>query len=594
MIELLYHNQKGDKQIVADKEWKKQIKSLDIRDAVLRKLTGRNYSDVGIMVYFLRLGTYFCVFREFQSDRELDNHAIWIFMPKEDEMNPKDLNRLLTQVIDKVKCEPPYEEESIAVFSSDVEKLSNNYDVKPSKRPEFLSADNKKYACRYYDENNNLYDVLCDLYQPEYERYEAVLLLDKHLSLKGGLEVEDLTRHDLKGQEVIDPAEVNKQLPQGVEAYYHGKPFRESAFITKNGYIDLEFRRRGFISILAPYAKGQTIGKLDWKVRIDHSLFDVEVKNKGKSIKDFRLVVNGSIVNSSEDLTEFEAKQASFRIEKSGYEPCPFKKDNVNFLEYIISGRKILVELEKSDQTFIVCQDRFEEIKVVVKTSKTIDNDDTPLMGYYREGDELIYDRRSFLNQWLFWLLMVAALALGGVGGCFAHKWLNERNSGGSKTPPIEVDTTKPTPEQNEPSEEVAEPKVNEAVNYLDTHDKWNKVEMENTPELEGFWDMLNGYDIDGIKSQEWADKLSDSQKYKSLLKTFGDKKTSDFEPKTYTTLNDNIITIARYMETVGNINTSSGGETKIAPKAEVIETDQVGGNNQTTDRGCGDDLDNQ
>lgn len=580
MIELLYHNQKGDKQIAADKEWKKQIKSLDIRDAVLRKLTGRNYSDVGIMVYFLKLGTYFCVFREFQSDRELDNHAIWIFIHKEEEMNPKDLSRLLTQVIDKVKCEPPYEEESIAMFSSDVEKLSNNYDVKPSKRPEFLSADNKKYACRYYDENNNLYDVLCDLYQPEYERYEAVLLLDKHSSLKGGPEVEDLTGHELKGQEVIDPSEVNKQLPQGVEAYYHGKPFRESAFIPKNGYIDLELRRKGFVTITFPYAKGQTIEKLEWKVRIDHSLFDVEVKNKGKSIKEFRLSVNGAVVNNSVDLTEFEAKQASFRIEKSGYEPCPFKKDNVNFIDYIISGRKILVELEKSDQEFIVRQKRFETVKVVVKTSQTIEEDETPLKGYYREGDALEYDSWSFLNHLLFWLLMGGALILGGVGGFYINKWLNSRSSkpkteltNSPQTPPSnsgqnnQNTTTSPSNNGTPVTEEKDESRHNDAVNYLDGNEVWNKDDMEKISELKGFWDMLNQFDIDKIKSLEWHNKLMDSKNYKEIVDAYGDKKSSDYKnnkPRNRNNPQDLDITVKNYINEVkglsGNHSSTTGG----------------------------------
>lgn len=565
MIELLYHNQKGDKQIVADQEWKKQLKFQDIRDVVLKKLTGRNYSDVGIMVYFLKLGTYFCVFREFPSDRAFDNHAVWVFIPKEDEVNPRDLNQLINQVIDKVKCEPPYEEEMRKAFNTDIERLGNNFDVTRSNRPDFLSADNKKIACRYYDENNNLYDLLCDLYQPEYERYEAILFLDEHSSLRGGPEVEDLSSHDLVGQEVIEPSEIYNQLQSGVEVYYNGRPLNEPIFISKKGHIDIEFRRRGFVPIPYPYAKGQSIGTLEWKVRVDYDLFDVT--NKDKRVTGFTLKINGLPVYTSIDLTETEAKKVSFQIEKGGFEPCPYKKDNVNLLDYVLNNRKILVQLKKSDQEFGVIQNKYERVKVVITTSQNIDDDMSPIAGYIREGDALEYDSWAFLNYWLFWLLMAGALILGGVGGFFVSKWINSENAKPKSENPA-------TPEQKGQNTQhfsqsgaststgtgtVATPKKpeqNAAVEYLDNHDVWNKDEMDCIAELKGFWDLMNGYDIDKIKEQPWKDRLSKSKKYAEIIKVFSDKKTNDFRKNKPNNKNaeDHDITVATYLKTVTNL----------------------------------------
>ncbi len=576
MIELLYHNQKGDKQIVADKEWKKQLKFQDIRDVVLKKLTVRNYSDVGIMVYFLKLGTYFCVFKEFPSDRALDNHAIWAFIPKNEEASPKELNRLLNQVIEKVKCEPPYEEDTIKDFSSEVEKLGEGCKVEQCKRPEFLSADNKKIACRYYDEEDTLYDLLCNLYQPEYERFEAVLFLDRHSELRGGPEVEDLTGHGLLGQEVIEPSEIYNQLSSEIEVYCNGRLLKEPIFISKNGRVDLEFRRKGFVAIPCAYAKGQSIGVLDWKVRVDHDLFNVT--NKDKKVTGFSLKINGIQVYSSIDVSEKEARNATVQIEKGGYEPCPFKKDNVNLLDYVISNRKVSVQLKKSDQEFEVIQDKYEKVKVVITTSKTIDEETSPIAGYVREGDRLDYDSWAFLNRLLFWLLMAGALVLGGVGGFFVGNWINSRSA---KT---KTEVSNPaTPNQNgqnmqqlsqndaNPSSETSgnvttpiKPKQNAAVEYLDNKEVWNKNDMEAISDLKGFWDMLNQFDIDKIKSLEWHNKLMDSKNYKEIVKAYGDKKSSDYKNnKPRNNPQDLDITVKNYINEVlglaGNHSCTTG-----------------------------------
>lgn len=611
MIELLYHNQKGDKQIDADKEWKKQLKFQDIRDVVLKKLTGRNYSDVGIMVYFLKLGTYFCVFKEFPSDRALDNHAIWIFVPKDVEVNPKELHKLLAQVIEKVKCEPPYEEDAIKAFSTEVEKLGRDCSVKPCKRPEFLSTDNKKIACWYYNEEDSLYDLLCNLYQPVYERYEAVLFLDKKSGLRGGQEVDDLTNQGLIGQEVIEPSEINNQLSSGIEVYYNGRPLNEPIFISKKGHVDLEFRKRGFVPIPYQYAKGQSIDALEWKVRVDHDLFSVT--NKDKRVTGFALKINGLPIYSSIDLTEMEAKNVSFQIEKGGFEPCPYKKDNVNLLDFILNNRKIPVQLKKSDQEFDVIQNKYERVKVVITTSKTIEDDMSPIAGYLREGDALEYDSWAFLNHLLFWLLMAGALILGGVGGYLVSNWINSRSAKQNTTV-----TTQTTPNQNgekvqqlSPSDGGAstgaaetvtapeKPVQNVAVEYLDNHDVWNKDEMDNIPELKGFWDLVNYYDIDRIKKQPWEDRLSESKTYNEIINTFRNKKTSDFrtnKPHNKRT-DDYDINVEGYIKAIkgysGNSNAQPQAGSSTPKKEHPTTTTTNSTNNQSTNQSAGTNEDN-
>lgn len=578
MIELLYHNQKGDKQIVADKEWKKQLKIQDIRSAILTKIAGLNYTDVGIMVYFLKLGTYFCVFRQIKTDRPLDNHAIWVFVPKDDDVQPSDLKRLLTQVMEKVKEEPPYEENSIRAFSEDVERLGYNVEVGTTKRPVFLSADNKKIACRYYcDEKDSLFDVLRDLYQPEYERYEAVLLLDEHSNLRGGLDVNDLTGHDLVGQEMIDPSEIKSQLPPSVEVYYEGYPMNGPAFVPQNGFITIELRRKGYKPISLSFSKGQIIKSLDWKVRVSREVF--EVRCMDEKIGDYTLIINGNYVDDYVDLTEAEARKASFRIEKAGYKL--FKKESENFLGDLSCNRRVLVELKKLAQV----------------PSSGGGNGGMSSRGRFNGTAGLQEDRLSFLRDWLFWVLMATALLLGGIVGYQIHRGTpKEKTSKKEVTDPKKNgNSTEGNENQNEQNggqvstggnedgEGIGEnqPVQGTPVEYLNTHDKWNKQEMESIPELKGFWDMLNTYDIEAMTQEPWSSKLSKSNRYKQVIAAFGTKTKKDFSG-TYNNSGDNDITVSRYLERVKNhavigitppVKPKDEGE-EIAPIIEETGTD--------------------
>jgi len=589
MIELLYHNQKGDKQIVVDKEWKRQLKIQDIRDTILKKIVGLNYTDVGIMVYFLKLGTYFCVFRQIKTDRPLDNHAIWVFLPKDEGVNPLDLKRLLAQVIEKVKSEPPYEESSIKAFSSNVEKLGINIEVEACQRPVFLSADNKKIACRYYcDEEDSLFDVLRDLYQPEYEKYEALLFLDKHSALRGGADVDDLTGHGLVGQETVEPSELRCQLPSDIEVFYCGQPMKEPVFIPKNESVAIELRRKGYVPILIFYSKGDPITDLEWKVRVSRDLF--EIKNKQNEISDYSLKINGAPVGDYVDMTVSEAKKASFQIEKSGYEPCPYKKENVDFCAFLSSNRKIIVELRKDDQKFDIRQSHYESVKVVVATSKVIGKDDSPLEGYIREDNVLEYDRHAFLNSWLFWVMMAMALVVGGIAGFYIHHWTHPHEIKVSEQTPDPGKPRQETPSENEPPNVVEKsegegivPIQEDPATYLDEKTVWNRYEMEKIAALQGFWDLLNRYDIDGIRSEVWSGKLSGSSNYNRIVSAFGNKKSSDFAEKTYTdATKDCEITVERYIQTVENYQVSSEEASRgqnqnggVAP-AEPINKDTI------------------
>lgn len=77
--------------------------------------------------------------------------------------------------------------------------------------------------------------------------------------------------------------------------------------------------------------------------------------------------------------------------------------------------------------------------------------------------------------------------------------------------------------------------KYPEAIEFLDTHDVWNKWEMEKITGLEGIWDMLNEYRMEDIVQQL---DLSGSERFRQLFISAQTilSRHGDFEGRTYCT----------------------------------------------------------
>ena len=256
----------------------------------------------------------------------------------------------------------------------------------------------------------------------------------------------------------------------------------------------------------------------------------------------------------------------------------------------------------------------FKKATLTVKSPKHINDD--PIEGYYREydnSDELKYDSWSFLNHWFFRLLMAGALILGGVGGYLVSGWINSRSAKQNTTV-----TTQTTPNQNgenvqqlSPSDGGAstgaaetvtapeKPAQNEAVEYLDNNDVWNKDKMDQIAELKGFWDLVNDYDINKIKEQPWKDRLSESKTYNEIINTFGNKKTSDFRtnrPHNKRT-DDYDINVKRYIKAIkgysGNSNAQPQEGSSTPKKEHPTTTTTNSTNNQSTNQSAGTNEEN-
>lgn len=110
-----------------------------------------------------------------------------------------------------------------------------------------------------------------------------------------------------------------------------------------------------------------------------------------------------------------------------------------------------------------------------------------------------------------------------------------------------QIDTTTAAPiVPDEPAKPEA-PKVSKkeiaaGVEYLATHNRWNRDEMEKFPALQGLWDAVNTYQLDDIK--RYNDYLASTP----LITIVEGLERS---PKTgyYASRNDHVITLSTYIK---------------------------------------------
>ena len=83
---------------------------------------------------------------------------------------------------------------------------------------------------------------------------------------------------------------------------------------------------------------------------------------------------------------------------------------------------------------------------------------------------------------------------------------------------------------------------MSKVTDYLDTHEKWNRNEMEKFPEISGLWDAINNRDFNQILIHE--EQLKGSSRFKELVQAVKDNQNKSFPQPYIKSPNDVDITI--------------------------------------------------
>ena len=96
------------------------------------------------------------------------------------------------------------------------------------------------------------------------------------------------------------------------------------------------------------------------------------------------------------------------------------------------------------------------------------------------------------------------------------------------------------TPEREKPA--VSKKEIAAGVEYLATHNRWNRDEMEKFPALQGLWDAVNTYSLDEIR--KYNDVLSSTP-----LITIVECLEQNPKKGYYASRNDHVITLSTYIK---------------------------------------------
>ena len=99
-----------------------------------------------------------------------------------------------------------------------------------------------------------------------------------------------------------------------------------------------------------------------------------------------------------------------------------------------------------------------------------------------------------------------------------------------------------PVPSPNKPVSSLSKQQIAQGVEYLASHNRWNRDEMEEIPSLAGLWDAVNTYQTDEIS--RYNETLG-STPLTAIVEGLGRKQKHGY----YAAKSDSVITLSTYIK---------------------------------------------
>lgn len=438
-----------------------------------------------------------------------------------------------------------------------------------------------KIAYRNYEEKSQLYELLDNLNQPYYSSYKAIFFIDRNSGVccKTG---DDLTEKPLIGSAIINPPQICNAFEPYIGNELFSKPIRKDI----GSSLCVSWRRKGYKTIekTTKISDANVVLEVPSKSEIKRLVpYDtIIVKDKkGNRIDQYTLMINKETIlpNQNAEIVEESIFNVDVIVSANGYEQYRANKDLRNSCE---------VKLEKIKKTyrFIIPTTHITKCKEIeFETEK--DLCESPIEGYkttngkvYPDYDnQLVYQPFTQKHMMILLILVLLSLCVGGCAGWFVKSYfsksennkfkteikkleskissLNEENKklkseiSSAKTRNTERgNDNKPTIVQNESpanktNKDVSKKEMS-AIEYLDSKQVWNRIEMEKYPETKGLWDAMNERRFGDIL--KYRDNLNDSKNFIKIFKCVENNRHKTGLGKYNTTASDFDITIDTYM----------------------------------------------
>lgn len=530
----------GQPSVINGGDWTKRV--IDVRDIL--KHVPSMASDHSIVVVFASYTEDACLITVARtvSGRPWDNVSGWIHIPSNLVISGQEVSSIISKVKKIISAsELPEESELKAVFSTEYASkgVSARYDA---------SKKDGKFAKR----NTVLYsleELLGEYrYQSYYSEYNAVFLVSDVDAITDAV---DLSAKPLSALITLMPPttkEIQDKLGRFVTLRLtSGQPFNDAILLNKNQNITLIAERDGYEPIsfmLTAETDGQkcVLPKTVWSKKISTANFDVKSES-GKDLNDrVKISVNDvDITTRPYTFSEDECENAYVVITANGYDTFKSK-----------------VRLLGNNRLSIVLDRKIEEFrkKIHLKNGSTgeisiagkgINRYESPIKGYIENNGYLEYMPGNVWLQRLIGFGVAVALWLIVL---FIGWWNSVEFQTSSDFPWIETvskaakrttietqsqyaidnsqnveNTDNATVAQTSPTDHSA------AISYLDSHDVWEKSELEKYPDLQGLFDDLNNMETFRL-GYTWEEKLKESSNFKKVAKVAKKNFDKGWNPK--------------------------------------------------------------
>ena len=535
-------------------DWTRKVE--DIRGVVPEGWKKENKESVVIMLKSIDDAGLLITRVKLIGGRGGDNVCAWIYVPASVKITGKELEKLIDETIASVDDNKKLQQ----LFSKEYEQ------VPPVRMAKAVNSGGEKLAVRYYGAGTHY--SLCELLnaQPYYRNYKRVFLLDNKDKFQCDPSWDNLTNETVLETVTVDaPGSKDGFIP-----YLDGQPFSEPIRCLEHDTITVEWRRKGYKSILISDSIKRTSDQ--YKVRgpersqyeklIPYSAIQVH-DEWGQSMRVYELYVNGKFVKWGDEFAVREIdNKISVKIRTKGYYTY---EDTIP-----LNTLPRTINMEKKTFTYVFSLPLENNGSCTVELTVNEKLKTSPIKGYVtKEPLELCKDSinlqynpydRKFWKTALIAAIVVLVLGLCG-GGAITHFLIEPLLKGSdsrieqmeqeSKDLPSEGEGVGDVEDQEQESPAPTVPKneqanVDDAILYLDDKEKWIRPDMEKYEALKGLWDAVNERDHQRLRSYEKA--LSESKNFKLVLEAVKANSHKTFS-RPYCAQGDSVITIEKYID---------------------------------------------
>lgn len=434
--------------------------------------------------------------------------------------------------------------------------FSKTYDVKDTQQNQ-METSSDKIACRFY-EYDQLYELLDNLDQPYYSSYKLIFFIDKNSNIQCDT-ADDLTDKQLiKSVTIAPPKDSN-----GFAPYIEDKPFSKPI----KRYIDdstlcISWKREGYktiektTKISSSNVVLDSLNQNDYIILVPYGSIVVKDK-KGDKIDNYRLRINNKNIapNDYAEILEDSITKVHVQVTADDYEDYNKTTD--------LKSKNVKIDLQKKKKKykFIIKTKHSDSISYEKITEDHLK--ESPIKGYVTEDGKIDTDRDNNLVYRPFTKVHLVLCLIIFCGGYALSHFITTPKTYNKEINKLQRENQQLKKEIGEMEKlirkqsEEDSASLNEAINYLDNNEKWNRTEMEKYEETKGLWDDLNARRFDDILN--YREKLSGSIKFNEVAECVEKyiENNKDKKGLKYYIIydNDSVITIDDY---ISNLNDAS------------------------------------